>query len=169
MPYDKIIENLGAEARLLEIVDVDQEYNIELPTELSELLNYFQGSIVFTRGAKFKSGTKIPVADRDGYVDVDIFYGLRHDSNNIFLKNNLYKDRIGETLCTFGESGSGDQYCFEKKTGKIYYWHHEAKYEDETKFLIAPNLKYFIKNLIADEEEQLADKTKKVISAKFDF
>ncbi|MGE1155801.1 SMI1/KNR4 family protein [Pseudomonas kitaguniensis] len=116
-----------------------------------------------------KVDADISVADEDRYVDLDIIYGLNRDSNNIFLKNSVYKDRIGEDFYTFGESASGDQYCIERESGKIYYWHHEAKHESEIKFLIAPNLIEFITHLIADEEKPLIDKTKKIISATFDF
>ncbi|PHN29613.1 SMI1/KNR4 family protein [Pseudomonas sp. ICMP 460] len=169
MLYNKIIETLGAEARFFEVSDIDQACRIELATELAQLLIFFKGAIVFIRGAKFKVDADIPVADEDRYVDLDIIYGLNRDSNNIFLKNSVYKDRIGEDFYTFGESASGDQYCIERESGKIYYWYHEAEHESEIKFLIAANLIEFITHLIADEEKPLIDKTKKIISATFDF
>ncbi|MEF9674216.1 SMI1/KNR4 family protein [Pseudomonas sp. PCH446] len=137
--------------------------------ELAELLSHFKGAIIFTRGAKFKTQSKIPVRDEEGYIDLDIIYGLNSDSNNIFLKNETYTNQIDNNFCVFGESGSGDQYCLDKYTGEVYYWHHEATYDSETTFLIAPTFKKFIAQLLPDDEKNPTDKKRKIVSAKFDF
>lgn len=169
MLYNELKRKLGAETRQYESTNTTKEQEIKLSPELLELLVFFGDSIVFTRGAKFKTDAPIPVKDNEGYIDIDIIYGLHSDLNNIFLRNKTYKDQIDESLYTFGESGSGDQYCIDRKTGEVYYWHHEAKHEDKTKFLISRSLNEFIAGLVADDEEELVDKSKKIVSAKFDF
>lgn len=169
--HEQIIKKLGAETRFFEEKKVSSllQANITLATELSELLNHFKGAIIFTRGAKFQTQSKIPTRDKEGYIDLDIIYGLNTDSNNIFLKNETYTNQIDNNLYVFGESGSGDQYCLNKNTGEVYYWYHEAEHENETTFLIAPTFSDFITHLLPDDEDSSTDKKKKIVSAKFDF
>lgn len=169
MLYNEFKKKLGAETRHYMSTHTTKEKGIKLSPELLELLMFFGGSIVFTRGAKFKTDALIPAKDNEGYIDVDIIYGLRSDLNNIFLRNKTYEGQIGGSLYTFGESGSGDQYCMDEQTGEVYYWYHEAKHEDKATFLISRSFKEFIEGLVADDKEESVDKSKNIVSAKFDF
>lgn len=165
--YEKIIKELGAKGVLFKSVDNIVSEPINLSVELLELVGFFKGSIVFERGAKFKTQKNIPVRDSEGFIDLDIIYGLNNDENNIFLKNKTYKYQIAEDLYVFGESGSGDQYCLSKKTGQVYYWYHEAKFENETTFLIAQTFEGFISGLCPDDD--VTEKASNIISSRYDF
>ncbi|TVT83209.1 SMI1/KNR4 family protein [Pseudomonas sp. H3(2019)] len=173
MLHEQIIKKLGAEARLFEEKDLSilHKENIATPTELAELLSHFKGAIIFARGAKLKTQSKIPVRDEEGYIDLDIIYGLNPDSNNIFLKNKTYRNQIDNDFYVFGESGGGDQFCISKRTEKIYYWYHEATSDDCSLFYIAPSFIEFIENLVPDDENAKIDfdEDDGVISAHFNF
>ncbi|MFJ2710768.1 SMI1/KNR4 family protein [Pseudomonas sp. NPDC087346] len=163
MLHNKLIDALGAKARIFIDISIKRttSKDLKIPADLAELLSHFKGSIIFTRGAKFKTQSKIPVRDKEDYIDLDIIYGLASDSNNIFLKNQVYANQIDQNLYVFGESESGDQFCLSKATGEVYYWYHEAKHENETTFLIAKNFKDFIMGLRPDEELPATEKKKK--------
>ncbi|UUT19628.1 MULTISPECIES: SMI1/KNR4 family protein [Pseudomonas] len=172
MSYDKVLNELGAESMSFER---NQSRNglqdgSEISEDLKELLKKFQTAIVFSNGAKFKTPTKIPAADNNGFVYLDIIYGLTPDANNIYYKNEIHSKQIDGELYTFGESGGGDQFCISKKTGKVYYWLHEAKDDASSLFLISPSFTEFLEHLAPDnDEDNSKDDDDGIVSVEFNF
>lgn len=138
-----------------------------LQSELASILENFSGGIVFESGAKFKSPLKLPKSDKQGFVDLVILYGTAEDSNNIFLANKMYQSQIGKDFYVFGESSGGDQFCINRQSGEVFYWHHEAKTYDLSMFKIASSISDFIEHLVPDNED--SGRGSGIISAHFDF
>ncbi|PMY59516.1 MULTISPECIES: SMI1/KNR4 family protein [Pseudomonas] len=172
MSYDKILNELGAESMSFETKQPRNglQDGSEISEDLKRLLSNFQTAIVFSNGAKFKTPKKMPIGDNNGFVYLDIIYGLAPDSNNIYYKNEMYSSQINRAFYTFGESGGGDQFCVNKKTGEVYYWYHEAKDDASSLFLIAPSFIDFFEHLVPDNDESDSkDDDDGIVSAEFNF
>ncbi|WP_457242435.1 SMI1/KNR4 family protein [Pseudomonas chlororaphis] len=88
----------------------------------------------------------------------------------MYYKNKMYSNQINGEFYTFGESGGGDQFCVNKKTGEVYYWYHEAKDDASSLFLIAPSFIDFFEHLVPDNDENDSkDDDNGIVSAKFNF
>ncbi|AZC28228.1 hypothetical protein C4K38_0237 [Pseudomonas chlororaphis subsp. piscium] len=172
MSYDKVLNELGAESMSFETKQSRNSLQdgSEISEDLKKLLKKFKTAIVFSNGAKFKTPKKMPIGDRNGFVFLDIIYGLNQDSNNIYYKNEMYSNQISGDFYTFGESGGGDQFCISKKTEEVYYWYHEAKDDASSLFLIAPSFTNFFEHLVPDNEENNSKNDDDgIVSAEFNF
>jgi hypothetical protein len=171
MSHDKILNELGAESMSFETKPPRNSLqdDIKMPESLDKLLDKFKTAIVFSNGAKFKTPKKMPIGDKDGFVFLDVIYGLAPDSNNIYYKNEMYSDQIRSDFYTFGESGGGDQFCISKNTKEVYYWYHEAKDDASSLFLIAPSFTHFFEHLIPDNDEPNSKDDDGIVSAEFNF
>ncbi|RLU05035.1 SMI1/KNR4 family protein [Pseudomonas prosekii] len=171
MLYDKILNELGAESMSFEKKRLHNSLpdDIKISESLNKLLDKFNTAIVFSNGAKFKTPKKMPIGDKDGFVFLDVIYGLAPDSNNIYYKNEMYANQIRSDLYTFGESGGGDQFCINKNTEEVYYWYHEAKDDASSLFLIAPSFAHFFEHLIPDNDETNSKDDDGIVSAEFNF
>lgn len=171
MSYDKILNELGAESMSFETKRPSNSLpdDIKISENLNQLLDRFKTAIVFSNGAKFKIPKKMPIGDQDGFVFLDVIYGLAPDSNNIYYKNEMYANQIRDELYTFGESGGGDQFCINKNTEEVYYWYHEAKDDASSLFLIAPSFNNFFESLIPDNDETSSEDDDGIVSAEFNF
>ncbi|MBU3059663.1 SMI1/KNR4 family protein [Pseudomonas indica] len=167
MRYQNIFTLLGAKPLSNRASPAREEKSFEIHIELDEILAQFDGAIVFENGAKFKSPLALPKSDKQGFVDLVIIYGTAEDSNNIFLVNKMYQDQIGKDFYVFGESSGGDQFCINRQSGEVFYWHHEAKTYDLSMFRIASSIVEFIEHLVPDNSD--SGKSSGIISAHFDF
>jgi hypothetical protein len=162
-PSEKMRKELGARTMKLPARNTVRSFaNSEKIDELlSDIIEEFQGSIVFTKGAKISSRS-------DSYT-LDVIYGLNSDINDIYFKNSIYAEQIPQTMYTFGESAEGDQFCIDGKTNEVYYWEHDA-IEGQV-VLIAKSFNEFIDRLVPDEtiEVEAVEKSKRVISVDLDF
>jgi hypothetical protein len=171
MSYDKILNELGAESMSFEKKRLHNSLpdDIKISESLNKLLDKFNTAIVFSNGAKFKTPKKMPIGDKDGFVFLDVIYGLAPDSNNIYYKNEMYANQIRSDLYTFGESGGGDQFCINKNTEEVYYWYHEAKDDASSLFLIAPSFATFFEHLMPDNDKTNSKDDDGIVSAEFNF
>jgi hypothetical protein len=171
MSYDKILNELGAESMSFEKKRLHNSLpdDIKISESLNKLLDKFNTAIVFSNGAKFKTPKKMPIGDNDGFVFLDVIYGLAPDSNNIYYKNEMYANQIRSDLYTFGESGGGDQFCINKNTEEVYYWYHEAKDDASSLFLIAPSFATFFEHLMPDNDKTNSKDDDGIVSAEFNF
>jgi hypothetical protein len=171
MSYDKILNELGAESISFETKRLcnSLQDDIEISENLKRLLDEFKTAIVFSNGARFKIPKKMPVGDKDGFVFLDVIYGMAPDSNSIHYKNEMYSNQIRSDFYTFGESGGGDQFCINKNTEEVYYWYHEAKFDASSLFLIAPSFNSFFEQLTPCNYEVNSKDDDEIISAEFDF
>ncbi|WP_064120059.1 SMI1/KNR4 family protein [Pseudomonas fluorescens] len=171
MSYDKILNELGAESMSFEKKRLHNSLpdDIKISESLNKLLDKFNTAIVFSNGAKFKTPKKMPIGDNDGFVFLDVIYGLAPDSNNIYYKNEMYANQIRSNLYTFGESGGGDQFCINKNTEEVYYWYHEAKDDASSLFLIAPSFATFFEQLMPDNDQTNSKDDDGIVSAEFNF
>ncbi|WP_025109899.1 SMI1/KNR4 family protein [Pseudomonas sp. H1h] len=171
MSYDKILNELGAESMSFETKRPRNslQSDIKITENLKKLLDRFKTPIVFSNGAKFKISKELSIGDKNGFVFLDVLYGLASDSNNIHYKNELYSNQIRSDFYTFGESGGGDQFCINKNTEEVYYWRHEAEDDASSLFLIAPSFTNFFEQLIPDNDETNSKDHDGIISAEFNF
>ncbi|SET27424.1 SMI1/KNR4 family protein [Pseudomonas graminis] len=160
-----IIEKLGAQPTpsTPRTIQKSLPAGCTLNKTLIDLESDFTQGIIFTRGAKIRTGVNT--------YHLDIIYGEAPDENNIYYRNEMYADRIPKNTYTFGESPTGDQFCLNCLTGEIYYWVHDAADGEVDTFVLASSIDVFFKELNADEStdmEALA-KSKKITKIQLDF
>ncbi len=131
---------------------IRSELSISLPNEYVSVLKFYSGSIVFDNGAAFKPKQKTPVDSSNNFQSLEVLYGLSGDSNLIKI-NKMYKDQIPAGFITIGEAVGGNQICISINGGGIYFWFHEAKYSDESLFLVSNSLDDFINSLMVDDPQ----------------
>ena len=100
--------------------------------------------------------------------EIDSFYGLYNDENNIEDKMNFYKDIIPVDLIPIGDLPGGDLVCLgtkDDKQNKIYFWFHEK--DEKNVHLVSDSFKNFImnfksinveKNILDDVELNISNK-----------
>lgn len=132
------------------ISQVESELNITFTDGYKSVLKSFDNSIIFDHGAVYKPVQNSPVDTSDGFQSLELLYGLHGDSN-LVDKNRMYKEQIPEDCVVIGESIGGSQICLSRSSGKVYFWFHEAEFEDNSLFEIAPIVDDFIKGLVRDE------------------
>ncbi|WP_080875215.1 SMI1/KNR4 family protein [Oceanobacillus timonensis] len=79
--------------------------------------------------------------------EVDSFYGLYNDENNIEDKINFYKDLLPADLIPIAGLPGGDLVCIgiqDNTQNKIYIWFHEM--DGENIYLASDSFKSFIMN-----------------------
>ncbi|MBB3059784.1 SMI1/KNR4 family protein [Microbulbifer rhizosphaerae] len=145
-------ELLESSKKTFAIENVQSELDFKFPPEYSTVLEEFKGPIVFNNGATFKPIQETPVDSENGFLSLEILYGLRGNSN-LIDKNNMYNEQIPSNLITIGESSGGDQICLSCKTGKVYFWYHEAKTEEYSAYEISNNIIEFFSSLKKDDEQ----------------
>ena len=132
------------------ISQVESDLNVTFTDAYKSVLKGFDSSIVFDYGAVYKPAQKSPVDTYDGFQSLEILYGLQGDSN-LVNKNKMYKEQIPDDFVVIGESIGGSQMCISRRSGKIYFWFHEAEFEDNSLFEIAESVDDFIKGLVRDD------------------
>lgn len=132
------------------VFQVESELNITFTDGYKSVLSGFDNSIVFDHGAMYKPVQNSPVDTLEGFQSLEMLYGLQGDSN-LVDKNRMYKGQIPEDFIVIGESIGGNQICLSRSSGKVYFWFHEAEFEDNSLFEVAPIVDDFIKGLVRDE------------------
>ncbi|WP_421849475.1 SMI1/KNR4 family protein [Marinomonas sp.] len=132
------------------ISQVESELNITFTDGYESVLKSFDNSIVFDHGTIYKPVQNSPVDTSDGYQSLEMLYGLQ-GASNLVDKNKMYKDQIPEDCVVIGESIGGSQICLSRSSGKVYFWFHEAEFDDSSLFEISPVVDDFIKRLVRDE------------------
>lgn len=162
-PSEKMRKELGAQTMELPARRTVRSFanGQKIDELLINIIEEFQGSIVFTKGAKISKCS-------DSY-SLDVIYGLNSDNNDIYFKNSMYAEQIPQTMYTFGESAEGDQFCIDGITNEVYYWKHDAI--EERVVLIAESFSEFMNSLVPDEtiEREALEKSKKVRGVDLDF
>jgi SMI1-KNR4 cell-wall len=120
---------------------------------------------MFQMGAKFKPKQRTFLEDSEGFHSLEILYGAADDDYGLRENNSTYRDQIGLTLVVIGESPGGNQICFEKKTGRILFWHHEAPIDEESIFEIATDFSEFVRKL-EPENASAERRTQKIVESK---
>jgi hypothetical protein len=154
--YKEKLKSLGARelkepsTEKFDLAKLEVELGITISGEYASLLEAYNGSIVFDNGAIFRPKQKSPVDSDDGYQSLEMLYGLQGDSN-LLKRNQMYRDQIPSGFVTIGESVGGNQICLSSNNGKVYFWFHEAKTEEESLFEIADSIEIFLKSLKKDD------------------
>jgi hypothetical protein len=112
--------------------DAERELAIELPDELRALLLEIKGAVFFSKGAKYIPDVSSGLEDREGFLWLVSLYGPGHGDNSLLLNNRRYRDQIPATMVTIGDSPGGSQICLERESGKIFFWNHEAEFDEDT-------------------------------------
>jgi hypothetical protein len=156
--YSKVMKELSPcnandePLEMVDICDIEEKLNYKFPSSYRDFLIEMKGSIMFNNGAIYKPIVNSPVDDRDGNQSLDILYGLTGHSNLVEI-NNMYSDQIPDEYVAIGGSSGGNLICLNKNDEQIYFWHHEALYDDEMFFKIANNIDEFINGLKKDDSE----------------
>lgn len=175
MSIENKFKELGAHSLKAEKCDVNNyKYKSFLSSDhLKILKKYNNYSVSFEKGAIFiiEGNSYPPICDDDKSISLDLLYGLNNDENSIAERNkNLTKIYLElDDYIFIGESLGGDQICLKKKTGEIYYFYHEAEYEDEELYFLTSNFSIFVEKLLIEPEDKDSDPFKGVISYHFDF
>lgn len=152
--------------------EVERTIGIILPKDLLALLKEIKGAVIFEEDIRFKpsqpSGREYP----EGYLDLEILYGLSTDDNGIPQRYLTFKDQLPSDLIAIGESPGGDQICLSRTTPQVYFWKHDVE-DDEAVTEIAPSFSAFASQLVANpdipETERLLRSKKRPVSWRFDF
>lgn len=153
---DQLINALNASSLYLKsekvttIKHIEDEFKFTLPQELKKLLSTFDSSIIFNNGAKIIPLQKSPYTNSDGYLPLEIIYGLEDSDNNLIIKNHMYEEVNKRGFFIFGESSGGDQLCIHKENMKVYCWDHESNEGNNEFFEVSTNFDDFLSNLEPD-------------------
>ncbi|MGL5680457.1 MAG: SMI1/KNR4 family protein [Plesiomonas shigelloides] len=134
------------------IEKIEIELKVKLAPLHKEILLRFCDSIVFEYGAKYKPIQRTPVDTADGFQGLEILYGLK-GSQNLVAINNIYKGQVPDDFIVIGGSVGGNQICISRSSGDVYFWFHEAEFDDECMFEISKCIDDFIYGLIPDDNQ----------------
>ena len=115
-----------------DIKGFEKKHQVELPHDYKFYLQHY-GNDYIKEAFRFLSAVELPEKTTDKYFEIDSFYGLYDDENNIENKIRFYKDLLPDDLLTIGDLPGGDLVCLGTKgdkLGKIYFWFHELEGEN---------------------------------------
>mgnify|MGYP003499852346 FL=1 len=119
-----------------DIKGFEKKHQVELPHDYKFYLQHY-GNDYIKEAFRFLSAVELPEKTTDKYFEIDSFYGLYDDENNIENKIRFYKDLLPDDLLPIGDLPGGDLVCLGTKgdkLGKIYFWFHELE-EENTVFM----------------------------------
>ena len=156
--YSKIMKKLASsyfDDNLIgkkSIDDVEKILNYKFPNNYRKFLNEIKMSVMFDNGAMYRPLVSSPVDAKDGTQSLEMLYGL-DGRYNLVEMNQMYDSQLPDNYITIGESAGGNLICLGKVDGSIYFWYHEALYEDDMFFKIDESIDRFILNLKKDDKE----------------
>ena len=115
-----------------DIKGFEKKHQVELPHDYKFYLQHY-GNDYIKEAFRFLSAVELPEKTTDRTVEIDSFYGLYDDENNIENKIRFYKDILPDDLLPIGDLPGGDLVCLGtkgNKLGKIYFWFHELEGEN---------------------------------------
>lgn len=133
----------------LELAIKSAEHLLTMSGSYREILLAFGGAIVFDNGAKFTSDEQSSLSDKDGYLILEVLYGLGKDKNCIDQKAAQYAGELPASFVPLGESSGGNLVCVDGN-GVVYLWDHESQRNEEP-CRIADSVDEFLKRLEPDD------------------
>jgi hypothetical protein len=137
---DKIID--------LELAIKSIEQILPMPCSYRETLVTFGGAVVFENGARFTCDERSPLSDKDGYLSLEVLYGLGKDKNSVERKVAQYAGELPPSFVPIGESSGGNLVCVDG-SGAVRLWNHESQ-RDERACRIADSVEIFLSRLAPD-------------------
>lgn len=152
-----LINRLGARAATNSRVtdaglsEFEQQIGFSFPSELSALLSEFGGAVVFDQGAKFIPLSPSGREDDDGYLNLEILYGVADGPDSLNKRYMMTKDGLPAGVVPIGEASGGDQIRIEKDSLKILFWKHDVNF-DQAMSEVADGIGNFLVSLKPDIE-----------------
>jgi len=140
---------LGKKSNDLERAIKSAEQILPISGSFREILLTFGGAVVFDNGAKFTSDEQSPLNDKDGYLNLEVLYGLGKDKNCIEQKAAQYAGELPASFVPVGESSGGNLVCVDGN-GVVHLWDHESQRNERT-WRIADSVDEFLKRLEPDD------------------
>jgi len=128
------------------IKNLERKYNIKFPQDYSFYLQHY-GNDYIKEDYHFIPPEGLSNKIKLTQFEIDSFYGLYNDENNIEDKINFYKDLLPADLIPIADLPGGDLVCIGIKDdtqNKIYIWFHDM--DGENIFLVSDSFKSFIMN-----------------------
>lgn len=128
------------------IKSLEIKYNIKLPQDYSFYLQHY-GNDYIKEDYHFIPPEGLSNKINLTQFEIDSFYGLYNDENNIEDKINFYKDLLPADLIPIADLPGGDLVCIGIKDdtqNKIYIWFHQM--DGENIYLVSDSFKSFIRN-----------------------
>ncbi|WP_106495645.1 SMI1/KNR4 family protein [Lentibacillus sp. Marseille-P4043] len=128
------------------IKNLEGKYNIKLPQDYSFYLQHY-GNDYIKEDFYFIPSEGLSNKIKLTQFEIDSFYGLYNDENNIDDKINFYKDLLPADLIPIADLPGGDLVCIGIKDdiqNKIYIWFHEM--DGENIYLVSDSFESFIMN-----------------------
>lgn len=150
-----------------DIKSFEEKYKIKLPQDYKFYLQHY-GNDYIREAYCFIPSIELSKKIQQTQFEIDSFYGLYNDENNIEDKMNFYKDIIPVDLIPIGDLPGGDLVCLgtkDDKQNKIYFWFHEK--DEKNVHLVSDSFKNFImnfksinveKNILDDVELNISNK-----------
>lgn len=135
----------------LDLLETERELDIELPESLREILLQYGAPVVFANGARFRPDSLCGLEGRDGYLTLLTLYGPGAGDSGLLAMNRSYSDQIPPLMAVIGELPGGNQLCFERTSGRIYFWNHEAEHDEVSLTAVSESFGAFRGRLVADE------------------
>jgi hypothetical protein len=128
------------------IKNLESKYNIKLPQDYSFYLQHY-GNDYIKEDYYFIPSEGLSNEIKLTQFEIDSFYGLYNDENNIEDKIDFYKNVLPADLIPIADLPGGDLVCIGMKDdtqNEIYIWFHEM--DGENIYLASDSFKSFIMN-----------------------
>ena len=114
-----------------------------------EILSAFGRAVVFENGANFTTDEPTPLSDKNGYLSLDLLFGLGDGKNSIHRKTAQYAGELPSSYIPIGESSGGNLVCVDGN-GVVNLWDHESQRNEGT-WRIAASVDEFLSRLEPDD------------------
>tara|TARA_R110000824_G_scaffold209_5_gene972 strand:+ start:8363 stop:8872 length:510 start_codon:yes stop_codon:yes gene_type:complete len=109
---------------LLDTKEITQDLKVELPQSVEDLLQFFDGAIVFEKRASFPATHSI-FSDEDGMLDLEVLYGRSNGFWGIVAANKRYTEYLPVGSLAIGEVAGGNVIGVSLKTGAVFLFIHD--------------------------------------------